>query len=55
MSETNGITFAPVGGATVAVSEPTPLPSIRSHGLPERRPDRLVRPQRDNLQRGDNA
>ncbi|NYH42503.1 hypothetical protein HNR22_002230 [Micromonospora jinlongensis] len=36
MSETIGITFAPVGGATVAVSEPTPLPSIRSHGLPER-------------------
>lgn len=36
MSETNGITFAPIGSTTVAVSESTPLPSIRSHGLPER-------------------
>ncbi|RZT80190.1 hypothetical protein EV382_3436 [Micromonospora violae] len=36
MSETNGITFAPVACTTVAVSEPAPLPSIRSHSLPER-------------------
>ena len=55
MSENYGITFAPVGGTTVAVREPTPLPSIRSHGLPGQRSDRYARARRDDVQRGDNA
>ncbi|MFI7574099.1 hypothetical protein [Micromonospora sp. NPDC049497] len=45
-----------MGRATVAVSEPTPLPSFRSHAMPERVTLPGVRgAQRDNLQRGDIA